>query len=297
MVSVIMPTYKRPPEMIKKAVESVIQQTYKDWELIVVDDSPVDYVYRKDVALTVKSFGDDRIIYIAMEKNSGGCAARNRGIIESKGEFITFLDDDDQYLPEKLELQVQALKENPDCGWTSGTFYKCNVGSDGRIIKKTLVKNTTFTGYIFDELILGRYYPTICAMVRRGVIGEVSGFDEKLSAAQDLDFWLRIGKVSKFCIINKPLFLQCVHSGERVTRSPEKKLHAYQTILQKYSDYMENHPEAKARYIQNQVKYLIWLKRYSEAVELLEKACALDKKKAIEYRLRYIYWKMTYGRK
>src|SRR3989338_8677774 len=99
-VSVIIPTHNRP-ELLKRAVKSVLNQTYKDLEVIVVDDG-----LEKRADETVNSFNDSRLKYIQHPEEKGGSAARNTGIKNSSGEFIAFLDDDDEWLPEKLEIQI-----------------------------------------------------------------------------------------------------------------------------------------------------------------------------------------------
>lgn len=297
MISVIITTYKRPPEMLKRAIDSVISQSNKDWELLVIDDSPSDYEYRPAVKSMVEAFKNYKIRYIPLEKNSGGCVARNRGIRESKGDFITFLDDDDRYLEKKLELQLEALEKNPEAGWVSGFAYSCHINNQGEITEKKLVKTQAHGGMVFDDLILDNYIPSVSAMVKREVLDSVGGFDEKMPAAQDLDLWLRIAQISELVVVKEPMIYQCIHPGERVTRSPEKKLKAYELILEKYSEYMEQHSKVKAKYTLNQVKYLIWLKDKNAAKEKLLEACHLNKSKALEYKARFIYWQMTYGRK
>lgn len=111
-VSVIMPTYKRNVAMIQRAVESVLNQTYKNIELVIVDDSPADFLDRINVMEYFESLNDDRIKYIENEKNMGGALARNIGIFASQGDYITFLDDDDRYLENKIENQVKFMNDH-----------------------------------------------------------------------------------------------------------------------------------------------------------------------------------------
>lgn len=297
MISVILTTYKRSPQMVKRAIDSVVTQSYRDWELLVIDDSPSDYEMRDDVKAMVEGYSDYQVRYIPLEKNSGGCVARNRGITESKGEYVTFLDDDDRYLEDKLELQVNALENNLAAGWVSGYAYSCHIDDEGNILDKKLVKTQAHGGMVFDDLIVDNYIPSVSAMAKREVLQRVGGFDEKMPAGQDLDLWLRVAKECELVVVEKPLIYQCIHKGERVTRTPEKKLKAYELIIEKYSDYMESHPKAKAKYTLNQVKYLIWLKNKKEAKLKLKEACLLNGSKRLEYKARFLYWQMTYGRK
>ena len=113
LVSVIIPTYKRTWEYLHRAVVSVLGQSYKNFELIVIDDSPEIYDDRLVIEenMTKMCEEDSRIIYLMNEKNLGGALARNRGIEIAKGVYTTFLDDDDEYLPEKLRHQVDFMQK------------------------------------------------------------------------------------------------------------------------------------------------------------------------------------------
>jgi len=107
-VSVIIPTYNRA-NFLRSAIQSVLNQTFKDFEVIVVDDASTD-----NTRQLIHEFVDDRICYIAHNKNRGGSASRNTGIESSKGKFIAFLDDDDMWMPTKLEKQLLLVNMNPE---------------------------------------------------------------------------------------------------------------------------------------------------------------------------------------
>ena len=117
MVSAIITTYKREPSMVLRALDSIIAQTYRDIEIIVVDDSPADYSERDAVRLAIikrqSENPDISIKYIAHEKNMGACVARNTGLDAANGEYVAYLDDDDEWLENKLEVQVNVLENSP----------------------------------------------------------------------------------------------------------------------------------------------------------------------------------------
>ena len=126
MVSVIIPTYKRTWEYLYRAVKSVLQQTYENVEIVVVDDSPDSFEYRNEIKEHMDELCqvDQRVRYLTNEKNIGGSLARNRGIFEAKGFYITFLDDDDEYLPEKIAHQVKFMEEQGcDLSFEDMTIY------------------------------------------------------------------------------------------------------------------------------------------------------------------------------
>ena len=109
LVSVIIPTYKREAEMLRRAVESVLAQTYPDVQIVIIDDSPDDFAGRAAVKEYVEGIASDAVIFHQNEVNLGGSFARNKGIELATGDFITFLDDDDEYLPEKIERQLEFM--------------------------------------------------------------------------------------------------------------------------------------------------------------------------------------------
>jgi glycosyltransferase involved in cell wall biosynthesis len=109
LVTVVIPTYKRTVEYLSRAVRSVVDQTYKSVEIIVIDDSPSDYEHRSNVKNYMESITTNAIHYYQNENNMGGSLARNRGISLASGVFISFLDDDDEYMVEKIEKQVKFM--------------------------------------------------------------------------------------------------------------------------------------------------------------------------------------------
>jgi glycosyltransferase involved in cell wall biosynthesis len=112
-ISVIIPTYKREIKYLSRAINSIKDQTYSNTEVVIVDDNPPESCYREKIMQFMKQYSDDsNIIYIMNHKNLGGSLARNKGIYAATGEYITFLDDDDEYLPRKVEKQLMFMIEN-----------------------------------------------------------------------------------------------------------------------------------------------------------------------------------------
>ena len=112
IVSVIIPTYKRTVEYVSRAVESVLNQTYPFVEVIVIDDSTAAYEKRSETKAYFDKLDNSNVVYLQNEENLGGSLSRNRGIEAATGEYITFLDDDDEYLPEKIEKQLDFMLKN-----------------------------------------------------------------------------------------------------------------------------------------------------------------------------------------
>lgn len=141
-VSVITPTYKRS-EMLPRAIKSVLAQTYKNIEIVVVDDNDPDSEWRKTTEQRMEEFtNDSRVVYVRHDKNMNGSAARNTGIKASTGNIITYLDDDDWYYPEKVEKQVEYLLTHPEhhavyCGWRRYGDELPNIG-EGNLYRAVL---------------------------------------------------------------------------------------------------------------------------------------------------------------
>ncbi|MDI6792170.1 MAG: glycosyltransferase family 2 protein [bacterium] len=208
-VSVIIPTYNYA-SFIAEAVESVLDQTFKDLEIIVVDDGSTDTT--RDI---LKRF-EGKITYLYQE-NQGAPAARNKGIKAAQGKYIGLLDADDFWMPEKLEIQVPILDQEPEVGLVYANVYNINLlqGNQflGRVSKKGL------RGEPFHELLKGNFIPSPSVLVRRACFEKVGLFDENLGrlAAQDWDMWLRIARVYKVAYVDRPLANYRFHDRNMTT--------------------------------------------------------------------------------
>jgi len=224
-VSVIIPTYNRA-NFLRSAIQSVLNQTFKDFEVIVVDDASTD-----DTRQIVHEFADDRIRYIAHNENKGGSASRNIGIKSSKGKFIAFLDDDDIWMPTKLEKQLFLLNMNPEVNvvYTGAR----SIDKNGKVGSQ--LKNPSLKGNIYPA-ILKKNYVGSCSyvLVRRDCFDVTSFFDEKLPSNQDWDLWIRMAKHSQFDYVNETLVLYRIHQ-ERISSDPYSKLLAVELMFEKLS--------------------------------------------------------------
>jgi len=180
-VSVIIPTYNRA-KLVKRAILSVLNQTYKDFELVVVDDGSFDNT--KDV---LRSINDLRLKTIFLDKNMGVSAARNIGINESTGEVIALLDSDDEWLEKKLEthlafhIQGQFIISQTEEVW---------IRKGKRVNPKNIHRKKA--GWIFEPSLKLCLVSPSCVMFNRELIRQVGLFDENLAACEDYDMWLRV---------------------------------------------------------------------------------------------------------
>jgi len=242
LVSAIISTYKRPPEIVRRAAMSVLNQTYTDMELIIVDDSPSSYELRSDIKIMADSLGE-KVRYIQHEINQGACAARNTGLKNSKGEFVAFLDDDDEWLPEKIEKQLQLMNQNDDVALVYCGRYTYVVSKDETIEQKLKY----YKGKVFDKLILNNFIgSTSFPLIRKSVLEELGGFDVKMKAAQDIELWLRIAKKYDVDYVSDPLVRYYVHEGEQITKNHKNKYEALERLNEINSDYLKTHTKANS---------------------------------------------------
>ncbi len=204
-MSVIIPVYNCE-RYIAEAVESVLAQSYRDYEIIVVDDGSTDGTRR---ALE-PYMGAIRYIY---QENRGEPAARNNGIRNSDCEFIAFLDADDLWLPEKLELQMDYLHRHSDCGLV---YTDMKIFDERGIIEESVkvCKNLDLpSGWIFERLFGETLFQTSSVVFRKACVDRVGPFDESLLIGCDYDMWLRIARHFKMGYIDRPLVMYRQHPG------------------------------------------------------------------------------------
>lgn len=184
MVSCVIPTYKRS-ETLVEAIKSVLSQSYSKIEVIIVDDNEPNDSYSLEVQRNLKCIGDNRVKYIQQTKHKNGAAARNLGIISSVGEFIAFLDDDDLWMPNKIEMQVNFLNDHPEIDGTS-TYYTHFL--DGKPIRHCPKYNCVD----IHKKVLGREVAvfTSTILLRKIAIEQSGYFDESLQRHQDLQLIL-----------------------------------------------------------------------------------------------------------
>lgn len=193
-VSVVIPAYNREA-VIGRAIDSVLSQSYQDFEIIVVDDASTD-----STVTIVESYSDSRIRCMRHKENRFAGAARNTGITAATGEYIAFLDSDDEWLPEKLELQVNVL-ESRDESW--GCLY-----SGARIFKlgyNPVDYRASREGSLVKDLLMSKFViwtPTF--IFRRQCLERVGLFDESLIRAQDRDFYIRMLGTYKIASVSEP---------------------------------------------------------------------------------------------
>lgn len=218
LVSVIMPTYKRS-EMLTRAVESVLNQTYKHLELLLVNDNEPDNDYTRELQERVKKYaGDSRFFLVLQEKHINGAVARNVGIKKARGEYIAFLDDDDWWCPTKIEEQVKCLA-SLDGSWGGVSCKFTLYDKLGQVIGKTAKYRD---GYIYkDILYLLSDVATGTLLLRHKALDAAGYFDETLLRHQDLQ--LLVNFTYRYKLKEVDQYLHCVDVSDAQNRpDPEK---------------------------------------------------------------------------
>lgn len=231
VVSVILPTYNRA-NILAKAIESVLSQTYKNFELIIIDDASTD-----DTGAVIKNFDDDRIKYIEHTQNEGAPAARNTGIGHARGEYVAFQDSDDEWLPSKLEQQLRAFQNASD---SVGVVYTGMVraeAGDMRYLPYPGVEQTT--GDIRRSLARQNFISTPVALVKRACFDEVGTFDEKAWPLSDWELWIRISQHFSFELVDEPLVTGEVRA-DSISTNQRALVESRRKIVDKHTEFFDN---------------------------------------------------------
>ncbi|MGB9615795.1 MAG: glycosyltransferase family A protein [Desulfomonilaceae bacterium] len=198
-MSVVIPTYNRG-DVVRRAIDSVLQQDFKEFEVIVVDDGSTDNTY--DVLEAYK-----RRIRCVFQEHAGVSAARNRGIRSANGELIAFLDSDDEWLPSKLTRQVERHSRGK-------TYFICHTDEiwmrQGRPVPQKAIHRKQ-GGHFFERALERCLISPSSAMMSSSLLEKVGGFDENLPAAEDYDLWLRVTAFHEVDFVPEALVIK--HGG------------------------------------------------------------------------------------
>jgi len=282
-VSVIIPTFNRG-YIVTEAIESVLSQSYKDFEIIVVDDGSTDNT--REVLDPYR----DRIRYFYQE-NKGVAGARNKGIEASRGEFIAFLDSDDIWLPEKLGRQVDYLNTHTDIGMVYSRYWREYEDTGKRKLrpKKKYLKD----GYIYTQ-VLFRYLIWIgTVMLRRSCFEIVGRFDVSLASAEDKDMLLRVARHYRVGLIEAPLAIHRIRGNSLTRYNKQKNLQAREKVL--HLGFRRLKPWEKLLY------FILFRYKYSRHLAKIGKHYLKERayqtsqtlycKAIIKYPFRLKYWK------
>ena len=208
MVSIIIPTFNRR-QFLERAIQSVLEQTFQDWELIVVDDGSQD-----ESRQAVQDLHDDRIHYL-YQAHSGVSAARNAGIRLARHPWICFLDSDDHWKPAKLHRQLQELERRPQYQviYTDETWIRRGRGVNPRKIHRK------YSGWIYHRCLPLCIISPSSVLLHRGILEREGLFDEDFPVCEDYEMWLRISSRQPILFLDEPLIVKVGGHPDQLSRS------------------------------------------------------------------------------
>lgn len=234
MISVIITTYKRPIEILKRAINSVILQSYKDIEILIVNDNPNDYENSDKIKKYVdeqKALGIE-IKYLSYEKNMGSNFARNFGLSKSKGEYISYLDDDDVWYENKLYEQLMKIEANENIALVTCYFNIIKDNKKVGVISSDSYKNSDIKYLLENNYVGGTSFP----LLRKKCVMEIGGFDENMKSCQEYELWIRLRKKYSFSVVEKVLGEYYISSDSTFKRNLTRYYYDDMYIINKNYD-------------------------------------------------------------
>jgi glycosyltransferase involved in cell wall biosynthesis len=269
LVSVIIPTYNSA-DFLPQAIDSVLQQTYENIEIIVIDDGSMDHT-----EAVLKPY-TERIRYFK-KPNGGPSAARNMGIAEARGEFIAFQDADDLWLPEKLQLQIEHFREHGQLGVVFTGSRRFN---ESGLLDSNVRKGFTVpTGMIFNSILTEHFIAMPSVMVRRSCLADVGLFEESLIGNEDFNLYLRLARKYPFGFVNQILVHIRVHKNnlsDNLEQMCEDEIKNLDKIDRLFPDARIPKRRLAARIYTRFGKYYFSQQRFHQARDCFQKAFRLS---------------------
>ena len=250
-ITVVLPVFNRA-QVLPRAIESVLAQTFPDFELIVVDDGSRDGTHE-----LLARQSDRRVRVITVGRNRGACAARNRGIEEARGELLCFLDSDDIYLPDKLEVVSTLFGGRPDLDVLVDSFV-CHKGVGPKRRAKRKLNPPGLGGSAFRSALFERRIAkaTSALSVRRRALVEVGSFDERLRRRQDLDLVLRLSR-RHVCSTTDRVLWEKHESLDAISRDHGLFLQASIDICDRHPEYLSEYSASLYRDLRSHFSWLV----------------------------------------
>lgn len=240
LISVIVTTCNRKQEILKRALDSVKAQTYQPIEMIVIIDQPS--MAEELSTFLLHCYGGIVRVY-ANARQMGACYSRNRGLELAEGEYIAFLDDDDEWLPEKLEKQSRKMLPG-----VSLVYSDYEVKAE-HIHVKHVVDRDFPTGNVLKSLLASNFIGgSSVPLLRTETLRECGGFDTTFPSCQDYDVWVRMAMRGKVACVKDILSYYYV-SPDSITNIFERRIQGWEKMMVKYRDYYKEYPESMAGFL------------------------------------------------
>jgi glycosyltransferase involved in cell wall biosynthesis len=248
LISVIMPVYNGE-KTIRETIESVFNQTFPDWELIVINDGS------QDATLEILNSIQDPRLRVFSYPNAGQATSRNRGISQACGEYISFIDADDLWTPDKLEAQLQVLQANPQAA-VAYSWTKC-IDEVGQVSRRG--SHISVTGDVYKNLLVVNFLENGSnPLIRRQALNEIGSFDESLTPAEDWDLWLRLAARYHFEVVSSPQILYRVSVKSATANVWRLEAACLEVIERAFTQAPESVEHLKKYSLGNTYKYLTY---------------------------------------
>jgi len=242
LVTAVITTYKRKTEILQRAVESVVHQSWRPLELFVVNDYPEDGTLGEGIEIMLsevqKKNLDVNIQYIALKHNSGACVARNMGLALANGEFISFLDDDDTWEKSKIEEQRKGFLSD-SVGMVYSPFYNVGFDNERKLVVRGDESGNLLELLLYRNIIGGTSMP----MMRTSALRDIGGFDSELLSSQDYDTWIRVAEKYEIQFVSEPLTVRYL-TDESITTNLRKKEQGWKYFTKKHMKYYVDNKRA-----------------------------------------------------
>jgi glycosyltransferase involved in cell wall biosynthesis len=217
---------------LKETLDSIFAQTYQNLEVVVVDDGssfPLESILKKHYG--------NQVLFLRHKESKGAPVARNAGARQASGEYIAFLDDDDLWLPKKIEKQITVFDRLNE---EYGVVY---CGFDFLVNGRIVFRKNKYgkTGSMFPRSLSGCPFGSPTPLIRKKYFDQTGGFDEKLQACQDWDLWVRLSKICSFYPVQESLALYRIH-GEQISTDVLKKIYSRNVFIDKYKKDLDSLP-------------------------------------------------------
>lgn len=269
LATAVITTYKRESEILRRAVESVVNQSWRPLELYVINDYPENTVLSDKIRTMLldvqQNHLDLTIHYVPLEHNSGACVARNKGLELAKGMFISFLDDDDIWEPEKIAEQMEGfLTEN--IGMVYSPFYNVDLKGKKELIVRGEKSGNLLNDLLYRNIIGGASMP----MMRTSAMRAIGGFDTKMLSSQDYDAWVRMAEKYEIQFVSRPLTVRFL-TRESITTNLKKKESGWLRFTEKYLHYYKDNQEAFSKRLSLMIGEMISLNNKEFVRHVLKK--------------------------
>ena len=256
LVSIIITTCKREMDILERAIKSAVGQTYENKEIILVNDWPPFF---EKICELIKKY--PRIVFLSNEKQSGACISRNRGIETAKGEFLSPLDDDDEWLPEKIKYQMDKVDDD-----TVMVYCTNEIILNGKSLKEDPQRRYP-EGDVVEELLCSNFISG-GPLLRTDTVRKCNGYDPAFQSCQDLDLWIRIAMNGKVKAVIPKMAIAYMGHSSITTGNFERRMQGWERILEKYKKEYEIYPEAYRRFTATMVREAAKRESFSYAVKV-----------------------------